>query len=160
MSAIFVNMHSIQLTYVVSSRFIINPEKSINILLGTFQLFIKFVWMTNRPIAAGIIWRRLTGKISCSDVKESLVNKLKPFQLGAEALVHAVRRFCESDHVEPVAIIKFDFRNAFNMIFRNFMLGEVKEICPELLSLPQQAYRCSSNLYFGDEPLFSERGFQ
>ena len=40
------------------------------------------------------------------------------------------------------------------------MLGEVKDICPELLPLLQQAYRLDSNLYFTDEPLFSKRGYQ
>ncbi|XP_037026722.1 uncharacterized protein LOC119067714 [Bradysia coprophila] len=45
-------------------------------------------------------------------------------------------------------------------MFRKFMLGEVKDICPELLPLLQQSYRLISNLYFLDEPLFSKRGFQ
>jgi len=95
-----------------------------------------------------------------------LVKKLRPVQLGfgvkggAEALVHAVRCFCKADHARPVAIVKYDFRNAFNMLFRKFMLGEVRDICPELLLLLQQAYGCKSNLYFGDEPIFSERGYQ
>lgn len=119
-----------------------------------------------RPIAVGIVWRRLAGKIACYNVKDNLVKKLKPIQLGfgvkggAEALVHAVRSFCTAKHEGPMALVKFDFGNAFNMLFRKFMLGEVKDICPELLPLLQQAYRLFSNLYYLDEPLLSKRGFQ
>jgi len=98
-----------------------------------------------RPIAVGIVWRRMAGKIACYNVRDSLVEKLKPVQLGfgvqggAESLVHDVRRFCTADHDGPMALVKFDFSNAFNMLFRKFMLGEVKEICPELFPLLQQA---------------------
>ena len=119
-----------------------------------------------RPIAVGIIWRRLTGTIACYDVREKSVKELSPVQLGfgikggAEALVHAVRKFCTANHAEPMALVKFDFGNAFNMLFRKFMLGEVKDICPELLPLLQQAYRLFSNLYYIDEPLYSKRDFQ
>ena len=60
-----------------------------------------------------------------------------------------------------MALVKFDFWNAFNMLFRKFMLGEVKDIFPELVPLLQQAYRLFSNLYYiDDEPLYSKRGFQ
>jgi len=119
-----------------------------------------------RPIAVGIVWRRIAGKITCYNVRDKLVEKLKPVQLGfgveggAEALVYAVRKFCTFKHNGPMALVKFDFGNAFNMLFRKFMLGEVKDICPEFLSLMQQAYRLFSNLYFLDETLFSKRGFQ
>ena len=59
-----------------------------------------------------------------------------------------------------MALIKFDFRNAFNMLFRKFMLGEVKDIWPELFPMLQQAYKCFSNLYYSNECLFSKRGYQ
>src|ERR1700704_1818479 len=108
-----------------------------------------------RPIAVGFVWRRLAGKISCFNIKVGFGIKG-----GAEALVHAVRSFCKFDREGPMALVKFDFRNAFNMVFRKFMLNEVKEICPELLAMLQQAYRKDSNLYFGDETLFSRRGYQ
>ncbi|XP_037044233.1 uncharacterized protein LOC119080104 [Bradysia coprophila] len=119
-----------------------------------------------RPIAVGIVWRRLAGKVACCNVRDSLVKKLKPVQFGfgvpggAEALVHAVRRFCTVQHDKPMALVKFDFGNAFNMLFRKFMLGEVRDVCPELLALMQQSYRHFSNLYFLDETLLSRRGFQ
>lgn len=119
-----------------------------------------------RPIAVGIVWRRLTGKVACFNIRDNLVGKLRPVQLGfgvkggAEALIHAVRCFCKADHEGPLALVKFDFGNAFNMLFRKFMLGEVKDICPELLPLLQQAYRLFSNLYYLDEALLSKRGFQ
>ena len=79
---------------------------------------------------------------------------------GAEALVHAVRKFCTFSHEKPMVLLKFDFKNAFNMVFRKFMLNEVKDVCPELLAMLQQAYKLESNLYFSDEALFFRRGFQ
>lgn len=115
--------------------------------------------MTNdiRPIAVGIVGRRLAGKIAVFDVKEKLSELLRPFQLGfgieggCEAIIHAVRYVAETDHDIPMAIIKLDFKNAFNVMFRNRLLEEVKEICPELYPMLQQAYRCPSYLYYMQE---------
>lgn len=59
-----------------------------------------------------------------------------------------------------MAIIKFDFINAFNMLFRKFLLGEVKEICPEMFAMVQQAYSCFSNLFYDEDILLSKRGVQ
>ena len=108
----------------------------------------------------------MASKIANCKVREQLVEKLKPIQFGfgikggAEALVHAVREFCKAKHEKPMALVKFDFENAFNMLYRKFMLGEVRDICPELFPLLQQAYRLVSNLYFADDPLLSQRGYQ
>lgn len=91
-----------------------------------------------RPIAVGITWRRLSGKIVCCHIKEHLAEVLAPIQIGfgvkggAEALIHAVRCFVKADHDKPMAIIKFDFKNGFNMLFRKLLLTEIAEICPEL----------------------------
>lgn len=86
-----------------------------------------------RPIAIGLTWRRLAGKIACFNIKDELSQRFSPTQNGfgikggAEAIVHAVRAFAEAHHPNPMAILKFDYRNAFNELFRKFLLGEVKK---------------------------------
>lgn len=108
-----------------------------------------------RPIAIGLNWpARL------------LAQRLAPIQNGfgikggAEAIVHAVRAFVEANHPNPMAVIKFDYRNAFNELFRKFLLGEVKKTAPSLFPMMQQAYRCPSDLYYGDIIIKSQRGTQ
>lgn len=73
------------------------------------------------------------GKIACYAIIEKLAMKLCPVQLGLGVK-----------------------GGAFNTIFKKFMLGEVKYICPELLPILQQTYRPVSNLYFAEEPLYSK----
>ena len=74
-----------------------------------------------RPIAIGLTLRRLASKIVNRWATDRLSSKLAPRQLGvgvrggAEAIVHAARAFVESS--SPFhALVKLDFRNAFNSI--------------------------------------------
>ena len=119
-----------------------------------------------RPIAVGLVWRRLAGKIVCFHVHDSLSETLRPIQLGfgvkggAEALIHAVRCLAKAKHTKPMVILKFDFRNAFNMLFRKFLLTEVNEICPEMFAMIQQSYSCFSNLFYDEDIILSKRGVQ
>lgn len=55
-----------------------------------------------------------------------------------------------------MAILKFDYRNAFNEIFRN----EIKIEAPSLFPMMKQAYRSPSDLYYGDVIIQSKRGTQ
>lgn len=54
-----------------------------------------------RPIAVGLVWRRLAGKIAVFSVADVLSNKLRPFQLGfgteegCDAIIHALRYVTE-----------------------------------------------------------------
>lgn len=119
-----------------------------------------------RPIAIGLVWRRLSGKIACFCIKDELALSLGPIQNGfgvkggAEAIVHAVRTFALAEHNGPVAIVKFDYRNAFNELYRKYFLGEIKREAPSLFPMMQQAYRCPSDLFFGDIIIESKRGTQ
>ena len=65
-------------------------------------------------------------------------------KVGSEAIVHAARSFSLTQHDTAMAIVKFDFRNAFNELFRKLLLSEVKEIAPSLYPMLRQAYSCSS----------------
>lgn len=79
---------------------------------------------------------------------------------GAEAIVHAVRAFTEAQHDTPMAIVKLDFKNAFNELFRKFLLKEIKDTAPSLYPMLYQAYGCPSRLFFGDVIIQSKRGTQ
>ena len=80
-----------------------------------------------RPIAVGYVWRRLTAKIACSHAREVSVTLLAPRQLGfgiaggAEAAVHAARRYVENMNQGQV-FVKIDFKNAFNTLRRDSIL--------------------------------------
>ena len=83
-----------------------------------------------RPIAVGYVWRRLTAKVACSQVKEASATLLAPKQLGfgvaggAEATVRAARRYLENMGHGKL-LIKTDFRNAFNTVRRDAILEAV-----------------------------------
>lgn len=69
-----------------------------------------------RPIAVGMVWRRLAAKIAVFDICNELSEMLRPYQFGfgtqggAEAIIHAVRCLTKSNVEGPMAIIKLDFR--------------------------------------------------
>ena len=63
---------------------------------------------------------------------------------GAEAAVHAVRRFLDdmSDYYRDKVVVKLDFKNAFNCLRRDRMLEAVQEWIPELYAFCYNAYTC------------------
>ena len=81
-----------------------------------------------RPIAVGLILRRLTSRVACAATREMLPNILEPIQLGvgtrggAEIAAHATRRFlanCTGDS----GIVKLDFANAFNSVNHSHIMN-------------------------------------
>ena len=83
-----------------------------------------------RPIAVGYTWRRIAAKCANSFAADRLATHFCPRQLGiavsggAEAAVHATRRFFESMPT-GYAVVKLDFSNAFNSLHRNVMLNAI-----------------------------------
>ena len=85
-----------------------------------------------RPIWVGYTLRRLAAKCANSHVFTARSNELKPVQVGvgvsggAEAAVHAVRRFVvtlEDDNV----LVNLDFANAFYTNRRDSLVGTTAE---------------------------------
>ena len=74
-----------------------------------------------RPIAVDCILRRLIDKIAGFRVLEDMASMLAPRQLGyvirggSETAVHAARRYL-SELQSDQAIVKLDFKNAFNTV--------------------------------------------
>ena len=118
-----------------------------------------------RPIAIGLTLRRLVAKVACLGVVSSIGEYLSPLQLGfgtrlgSEAAVHCSRanlRELPSDH----AMIKLDFRNAFNCIRRDIVLQTVAELIPELYAFVHSCYSEPSHLFYHDTLLLSQEGVQ
>ena len=118
-----------------------------------------------RPIAVGCTLRRLTAKVAGAKVAEEMGELLAPRQLGygvkkgVEAAVHATRLYLRT--LGPgKAILKLDFRNAFNSIRRDKVLEAVREHVPELLPFVYAAYSSPSSLFWGDRIIRSAEGVQ
>ena len=58
------------------------------------------------------------------------------------------------------AVLKLDFRNAFNSIRRDKMLRAVLELAPGLFHYAHSAYSLPSILYWADKTILSAEGVQ
>ncbi|XP_055334990.1 uncharacterized protein LOC129586034 [Paramacrobiotus metropolitanus] len=119
-----------------------------------------------RPIAVGLTLRRIVAKIVCTKVADRVTATLCPLQLGfnirggAEAIVHGTRKFAESDPETVKAILKIDFRNAFNTVSREAVLNAAHAHFPEYSAFLQSAYGYHSSLFLDQYNLSSESGVQ
>ena len=118
-----------------------------------------------RPIAVGCTLRRLAAKYASMQVREQMGEFLQPIQLGygvklgAEAAVHAARRFLGSLPSDQL-LLKLDFANAFNTLRRDKMLRAVGEIVPSLFPFVYSSYCSPSSLFWEDKVLDSAEGVQ
>lgn len=56
------------------------------------------------------------------------------------------------------ALLKLDFKNAFNSVRRDKMLKAVQELTPDIYPLVYPAYSFSSSLRWGDKIIQSAEG--
>ena len=118
-----------------------------------------------RPIAVGEILRRLTGKCLMTQVREDAQAFFWPAQVGvavkggAERAVHAVRAWTQQHAgASQKALLKLDFRNAFNCVSRDAVLQECAANFPALARWATWCYRQPTRLQFGDRVLHSSTG--
>jgi hypothetical protein len=117
-----------------------------------------------RPIAVGNSTRRLVSKIACHLIKQKITPYLAPHQtgfgikLGAEAAIHATRSFIEENTTK--AVLKIDFKNAFNCVRRDVFLQEVQTLCPEIFNYISSSYSTDSILSFNEKTISSQEGAQ
>ena len=79
--------------------------------------------------------------------------------LGSEAAARAAR--CYLENMSPgQAVIKLDFKNAFNCLRRDTVMAAVRDVAPELFRFVYSAYQTPSSLFCGDHVLQSEEGVQ
>jgi len=120
-----------------------------------------------RPIAVGEILRRLVGKCASASVVPRLGKEFQPLQVGVgtrggcEATIHStatiLHRFGGSNRY---AMLKIDFKNAFNCFFRESMFREVRKKCPEIAAWVEFTYGGSAFLWYKDAILESFMGVQ
>jgi hypothetical protein len=77
---------------------------------------------------------------------------------GTEAIVHSFRRQILSGSSD--LILKLDFKNAFNSVFRSKVLEVARDHVPSLFLAILQAYGSTSHLLFGKEVVQSAEGLQ
>ncbi|GJU44937.1 putative reverse transcriptase domain-containing protein, partial [Tanacetum coccineum] len=84
-----------------------------------------------RPIAVGIIWRRLVSKVAMKGVGKEMSKYLGDFQFGVgmsggvEAILHSANRVLREYHNDgSLAMLTVDFSNAFNLVDRSALLHE------------------------------------
>ena len=113
----------------------------------------------------GCTLRRLVAKVDGRKIMEEMGELLAPRQLGycvgggSEAAVHAARIYL-CDLGPGKAVLKLDFRNAFNTIHRDKMLFAVLEHAPCLHPFLHSAYYLPSSLFWSDKIIQSAEGVQ
>ena len=118
-----------------------------------------------RPIAVGCTLRRLVAKVASGLVLGEMSSLLAPRQLGygvpggVEAAVHAARYFLQTLDSNS-ALLKLDFRNAFNSIRRDKMLSAVKDLAPTIFPYVLSCYSAPTSLFWEDYVIESREGVQ
>ena len=115
-----------------------------------------------RPVAVGNLIRRLVGKCCAIKVQEKAAGILKPHQLGVgvrsgcEAIIHSVKQILDAD--PSLWTLQADFINAFNLVDREAVMGEVLDKFPEILAWVTTCYGQHSHLLFGSFSISSQCG--
>jgi len=78
----------------------------------------------------------------------------------AEDIVHSLRTFLKENMGSDNAVLKIDFKNAFNFVDRKCLLDVIAEKFPDAFPFIFQAYGTPSFLSFGCNPILSQRGVQ
>ena len=118
-----------------------------------------------RQISIDYTLRRLAAKCANKHIIERRSNKLNPFQLsmgiagGAEAAVHAIWRLTD-DLSDDNVLVKLDFVNAFNTVWRDTILDTMADKAPEIYKFVLASHSCESKLAFGPYTILSWEGSQ
>jgi len=118
-----------------------------------------------RPIAVGLVVRRLSSKLASSYATGLLAATLSPLQVGVgvlrgvEAAVHATRAFVNSMSSTD-SLVKLDFINAFNCVRRDSFLEAVAHHIPDAYPYVHAAYCETSFLGYEGHVVPSAEGVQ
>jgi len=141
------------------------PDAVLPVLYGASLLAFNKKGGGLRPIAVGYMLRRLAAKVSAQRVMVRCAGILSPHQLGvgvvcgAEAAVHAARRFLQNAGPDNI-FIKIDMCNAFNSLHRDALFDSTLKYVPELFKFVEAAYAQDSILTFGSFKIQSAEGLQ
>lgn len=80
---------------------------------------------------------------------------------GIETILKSVRHYLSTeDESSDFVILKFDCGNAFNSIYRDALLAQVRQHFPELSKWVGTSFGCDSNLLYGSFVFMSSEGVQ
>jgi len=123
-----------------------------------------------RPLACSCVWRRLAFKALAMAVKELAAKQLLVqhqvgvgVSSGPDLMAGTARRFAQmlfqtNDRLR--CIVKLDFRNAFNLVYRRFMLETIRVLFPAVYGAALLAYGRHSFLVYRGEVILSQTGCQ
>jgi len=107
-----------------------------------------------RPIAVGMTWRRLGGKLVNLLVSDRINPIFSPIQfgvghkLGSEIIVHTIRQSLnEHANDDDWVLFKADFSNAFNQVSRPAFLKATEKHLPDILPFIQYCYSFNPFLF-------------
>ena len=113
------------------------PSEVRSILFGTNLTALSKPCFGIRPIAVGLVYRRLASKILMTQLYKSKCESLfRPHQLdvetpkGAESGAHAIQAFVTNPKLADSIVLKIDYKNAFNCMNRKVIMEKVKEHVP------------------------------
>jgi hypothetical protein len=104
-----------------------------------------------RPISMGSVWRKLMSRCALLFLEVPIALHLSLFQYGVgtragcEVVQHRTRDLLARN--PSYVVVKTDFKNAFNSIFRKFMLNACKESLPGLYKYVFACYKHKSKLW-------------
>ena len=115
-----------------------------------------------RPIAVGILLRRVTAKVIAKKLLSKAEKMFSPLQLGVgcrnacEGTIHAVNSALAAD--PSLWVMQVDLVSAFQRCDRGTMLAEVRQHFPEMLHFVQCCYGQHAPLFFGEHVVMSQMG--
>lgn len=120
-----------------------------------------------RPIAVGVTWRCLVGKVLAALASGDVRTYLKPLQVGVgttggcEAVEHVVRQWLGRNSTDKDRVFTMmDLSNAFNCLDRSAFRQAVRRVAPALAPWVDFCYGEASPLVLGKHRLESARGIQ
>jgi hypothetical protein len=118
-----------------------------------------------RPIAIGLVLRRLVCKLAVRKIMPALIRHLSPTQLGVgvsggcESIVHAIVKLAEEQIDDPtMASAAMDSWNAFNVTKRQAFHDEVLKYIPGIYRLVILLYGCIAIMFLGCFQVESSEG--
>ena len=117
-----------------------------------------------RPIAVGEVLRRLVSGLAVKTAMPKAKRLFEPIQLGVgvkggcEALVHAIRERYERPTSPSSVLIQLDLMNAFNIVSRDKILGQVAAHLPSIYPWVNFLYSNPSRLFWQDQVILSRAG--
>ena len=115
-----------------------------------------------RPIGICEVVRRIIAKAVLSVVRADIIDAAGSLQLsagqiaGVEAAVHAIRGSFDEQETEGLLLV--DAENAFNLLNRQTALCNIRHLCPSLLTILINCYRCAADLFVDGQTSQSSEG--